>query len=613
MVSLVEIEALTSVGLVRRAQKALVKSEFSWAEKSGEIWQFSFAGQQGKYNINHLQDSRCNCPASGVCKHIVAAAIFASEADKTGTVSTEFVLPDFTQSEMFKSAGKSVSRSAYRFFSKAEDSLISETNINQDHCEILWNDQRAIITSESTIDSIIIESGDNDKRLIAAIFLLKYQNKVIDWPQWLFDELETKQNESRKNTENIIEQVKNSLFKISTLGVSNIKPANMIDMTGLVPALNSTGNRQIANAVRSLQEWVNLNESGIGLNPEEHILRQMGELFSLCDSTKADHSSVVNIDDSLGLICVGGHKWSTASGATGLNMLFVSASGKLYHSGLLRNQKGSGFSADKAWSNMNLWSGSPINYQLPGQYLTLDGAELNRWGALKLTDNTHYSSLPEKTFNIKALTDWENLKQVSLYDYSLIKPQRWIYCEFNELSQLLELQLEDVNGQILSVRQYYSADHASRISNTIDIWKENPEYLVIRHTHFNHAHQFEPVSFYTNKWISLDFFVPQKSSLSLLERLISKFVKYEEFEQVDMEGGVIALLRNLQNTLIEYPHMDTQKLEILTDQFKALGLDSIARKIKRIDSGEDFLKMIYIANTMDSIASPWPVYARPDN
>ncbi len=68
------LTSLGSAGLVRRARKALEKSQPQMQD-----YGFEFEGQKGQLDWDNPLASRCDCGASGLCKHIVAAALYLLE------------------------------------------------------------------------------------------------------------------------------------------------------------------------------------------------------------------------------------------------------------------------------------------------------------------------------------------------------------------------------------------------------------------------------------------------------------------------------------------------------------------------------------------------------
>jgi len=367
--------------------------------------------------------------------------------------------------------------------------------------------------------------------------------------------------------------------------------------------------KQISNGISALQEWVELNTSDNGLDPTAHILRQLGLLYCFCESTHEPIKDAQHAFKSLNVFCIGGHKWFAPSGALGLNMVFLSDSGRLFHASLARRKKGHGFSPEQAWSNHNLWFGSPINYQLPGKRMTFTDIGINRWGSLEIDHNTPYLVTEDPHFPVNAIVDWERLKEITLFDYALLKPKRWLYCEFNETTQELELQLEDDNGAIVVLRQSYTKENAKRILTLLEYWKENPEYIVVRHTMFNHSHQFEPISIFNKQWVSLDFNSTKKENANLLQRLIQRFKSSKEDIILNQEDSLLSFLQQVEKTLREYPTINADKIQTYSTHFRHLGLDLLAVYMSEVHSNvQSYLKITYLVNSMITFAAPWPIY-----
>jgi hypothetical protein len=67
--------ALANRGLLRRARKDLEKQAAEIVAESAQELTLSFGGQQVHFDARGAAHARCSCPASGVCQHILAAAI----------------------------------------------------------------------------------------------------------------------------------------------------------------------------------------------------------------------------------------------------------------------------------------------------------------------------------------------------------------------------------------------------------------------------------------------------------------------------------------------------------------------------------------------------------
>ncbi len=625
MFSLVQLETLSSSGLVRRAQKALTKNKLLWLNKSDIVWDFSFETSSGQLNIENPEASRCDCPATGLCKHIIAAAITSIDENS----SEAFVAPQFDLHKLFSEAGKAACRSIFQQWQKQWSQIFSKQQIDReqsnrlntepffscelttDHCLLIWGEQRATIGSSSGLSAITTESGTPADKLMAAILYTAYREEKITWPDWLSEELQLKDQQENNLVKGLKENLKKQLIVLSNRGLQSILPANLVEMLASVPDLKAAGEVRLGNGILSLAEWVERRSSKQGLDPVATIRQQIVNLYAQCESTASFKLAEPEQFKKLNLCCLGGHKWINSSGATGLSMVFISEAGDLYSASIVRNQQGHGFNLQQAWSQQNLWTGAPINDLLPGQYFSLHNARLNHWQSLSLSSKTEYRNNAELSFQWQAITDWQQLKSVAEYSYALLSVKRWLSCDFDEVQQVLLIHLQDENNQILVVRQQYSENTEHRITTLIDHWKQQAKYLLVRYVYTDSQHVFEPVAMYLEKWISLDFMKVEKARVSLLSRIVSRFRKNEEIKYVEKDE-LMNLLSTLESKLTDYPYCDTAQLNMISERLEKLGLYVITEKLKLIDDAEQFLQLLYCISMTKKLNSGWPIFDSND-
>ncbi|WP_150050885.1 hypothetical protein [Methylomonas rhizoryzae] len=596
MFGIEQLEILSSPGLVRRATKSLEKTKVEWTAKESDAWQFDFESQQGKILPARIEQSVCNCPATGLCKHIVAAAIDYLNHHQ----AQSFTPPALDHPQLFDSAGKAACRQAYRLWQSGAWPQ-AEIRIAERHVEVSWLQQKAVIRQGEGLDAVLCESGAASERLIAALL---YQPPSA-WPDWLEREQQAAQSEYRQQREQLCGQVKTQTCILLQTGVRNLQPANLSELTSLVPQLKNGGEPRLGNAVLALQEWVERRSQAQGLDPNAAILRQLALIYAWADSTLPAAEQEERHATELYLLCLGGHQWRTVSGALGLNMLFLSDDGRIFSASLARSGKGRGFSIAEAWKNCSLWSGAPLNRDLPGRYLRLHAATYNPRNGLSLSQKTE-AKPSDEAFEWVYTQDWMQLTELPEYGYALLKVERCLACEFDETRQQLLLQLVNDRSQRLLVRQTYSEGMSERLVNLQSLKNARDFHLVIRHVIADHSHQFEALCVYRDQWQSLDFQKPEKHRLDLLTRLLGRF-KNRPLEQT-AEPPLAELCRSALETLQDYPHCSATRLDASQAQFAALGLDLLQQKLTiGRQQPEAVLQLVYLLTLAYHSANGWPV------
>lgn len=596
MFSIEQLEILSSPGVVRRAAKSLEKTKVEWTAKESDAWQFDFESQQGKILPARIEQSVCNCPATGLCKHIVAAAIdYLNQQDLQS-----FTPPVFDHGQLFNSAGKAACRQVYRLWLSGAWPQ-AEIRVAERHVEVSWQGHKAVIRQGQGLDAVLCESGATTERLIAALL---YQPPPA-WPDWLEQEQQEAQSERQLQREQLCGQVKAQACILLQTGIRNLQPANLSELESLVPLLKSGGEQRLGNAVLALQEWVERRSQAQDLDPSAEMLQQLALIYALADTTLPSAEREEQHETELHLLCLGGHQWRTVSGALGLNMLFLAADGRLFSASLARSGKGQGFSIADAWGNRSLWSGAPINQHLAGRYLRLQAAVYNPRNGLSLIQKTEAKPTGD-AFEWVYTQDWMQLTALPEYGYALLKVKQCLSCDFDETRQQLLLQLVNDKNQWLLLRQLYTEGMSERLVNLQSLKNARDFYLVVRHIIANNSHQFEALCVYQEHWQSLDFQMPEKHRLDLLTRLLGGF-KSRPFEQA-AEPPLAELCRSALVILGDYPHCSATRLDALDAQFATLGLDAFQQKLtlgRR--QPEAVLQLIYLLTLAYRLVNGWPV------
>lgn len=113
------LEALAPKGLVRRAGADVAAGKAAIQTETADVADLSVDGERVRLTASGPKDSRCSCPAPGVCRHRLAALIFlrdtqdrASEADQPDesaepeAVDWSILAASFTEDRLARFAGK---------------------------------------------------------------------------------------------------------------------------------------------------------------------------------------------------------------------------------------------------------------------------------------------------------------------------------------------------------------------------------------------------------------------------------------------------------------------------------------------------------------------------
>lgn len=604
-----ELEAHSSAGLIRRAKKALNSSQPVITLQNADAIEYEFEGFIGRVDRQRFAQSHCDCPASGMCKHLVAVMLYHM-ANADVQTNLAYTPPDFTAAQLSNIRNKSAWRKAYtqvnRLLLSDDFSVVNGT----DHCAVSWEHHKAIIGSSNDVENIVVE-GQHDvtEKLIAALLLQQFKGEEIDWPGWVIEEIESAEERRIQEQQALKLQVRSCLMKLTDIGISQLRSANLHELNSLAPRLKSFGLSGMGNALNALNERVTLQETGVGLDHDQAILFLLGQIFANCESRVENMQQAKACVENNKLMCLGGHQWQTDSKVHGLSMVFVSAQGELFSASLARPIKTPGFSPVQAWWAQQLWDSAPLNQNMPGNCFELDTIELNQWGNLVLKSDATFRPLEPDAFSMLTTKTWDSLRTTEEYGYALLEPTRWLSCEFHEKLQELQLVVEDEEGRVLLIRQAFRGELELRIANFSELWVDSPKYLVVRHRMQSGEHIFEPILAFTDKWISPDFTQLNQKKTGLLQRLALKWKKKGAEPPQRQLRGLALQLHKLREQMCVYPCTDADGLNEICVALEQLGLDLVSTKIKAMKRRPDiFLELSYLIAQLARHNAKWPIF-----
>lgn len=616
MTSEAELEALTSPGLLRRARKALAKSSPKLTVE-GNNYRFSFEGHQGELTMNRISASRCDCPASSLCKHIISSVLYLQEQVQTNTneehaqaatTKPKYVPPVFSDLTLQKIRAKAAWRSAYQAIVEKGYTKTATLSVNEDHCSLRWRQHEAIIGSSDQVNDIVVAGSDSiEKQLLAAVLYETCQQREIPWPKWLIEEHQAVKSERLAIDIELKSDIKTQLLALVALGVSNLAPENLVVLGALISPCRAMGYKEIASLISSVVEQVQRQTERLGQDNNQSILYGLARLYALCDRNMPEQNWQNSRIESLQLMGLGAYQWQTDSGVIGLTLLLLSEQGKVYHATESRAANTGHISIQKLWQSHQFWEGSPLCSRLMGQRFQLQHIERNRWGSISQKRDTVYQANTSVQWPVNAITNWQQLKETEEYGYAVLKPTRWLACEFDEIAQELKLWLEDEKQQQLLVRQAYSPAVSQRISWLSDCWMRQPEYLVVHHRLVQSQHLFEPLCIYEDTWVSLDFEGVEPKMLSVLQRLAAKFEPKRSILKTEYNGLQVLLLR-LRNLLLDYPFHRLEDEALLQSELDRYGLTVLAQQLAQLNrQTEAFFKLAYLSERTFYEIAPWPI------
>ncbi len=603
MFTIETLQLATSPGLVRRAEKALQKSQLTLLGVTEGIHVFKFEEQTGQLNVLDITTSRCSCPAPGVCKHIVAAAL------KTLKSSTflDFDWPNVLFRDLCEQAGKAAVRYLYKLKDKVDHNKTSIELLEQ---QVLLQSPllKGYITAGDKLVGITCEPNTKQNQLICAWLYANARKQSIEWPEWLqtaadFETL--KSLEKDKQWKKIISAY---LIDQLKLGVDKWQYENFETLFFLIPELQSHGQKYFANQLKQMRAFLQRKMEAIGFENDRNLLRVASELFAHCHRTIEENSNTVSEElTELTCLCLGGYQWKADSGAVGLTMLFVDQTSNVFSASLSRKNSMIDFSAISAWYNLNLWEGSPMNYELSGRTCLLTNPKFIEAQRLSLSKNTGFTLADSAKFSVEGTNNWNELKNLEPYEFSILDCSCGIDLAFDDQQQKLVMTVRNHQGHRVFLELPYQEWLEPRITQLLECEKQI-EAVVIQHTLYGNQHKFEPILIKENSiWHSFDFEKVSKRKQSFLRSLVQKFATSPEINRSE-PSHISKIMIELETVLIDYPYYSEERLKTLSKSLLDLGLTSLAELISRDSlSACNVLKARYLLHLSYQSMSLWPI------
>lgn len=430
------LTALANAGLLRRAAKDVEAGKVQWAEQGAEGGVVEADGQRVQLDARGPQKAQCDCPAPGICKHILGAALWlralepvagaaapaapqATEAPaEPGPTTTADPLAEVKALQapaLFKQAGVAAVRRAVQALP----------------CGIEWRVQGGTLVMElpalnatcryvagAGYEGMVSEVPARERKavhLIALAALREALGEPLAWPEGMAPaaaaELTTAALSERERA--FLAHVEAMLHELLTGGLSHVSEQASARLLALNMSARGEGLPRLATLLRNLGGMVD------GLVRRDHRMQErdalalMSSIQALCDALRAPASEGANAAErtaalrgrlrrafdettALELLPLGGHWWQTLGGARGLTLAFWDLAGQRLLQAVLARPDGSdtAFNRHSAWSIHAVWPGAGPAQSLCQAPLRLENPRLADDDRLALAGTARAQALP---------------------------------------------------------------------------------------------------------------------------------------------------------------------------------------------------------------------------
>lgn len=478
------LEALSSKGLVRRAQKDLERgvSIRIDSEQNGSV---TFVVGEFRVTIPEAgpAKARCSCSSSVVCQHVLAAMLFLqSEPPPGGTDDhrlAEEELLSYSREQLEAWAGKSVFRAALKVASQ---------------CSVEWAAERGMVISFPAInarchyapgaglDGIIVSGSVKDSKRLAAAAVIAFQkSKGVCWelPISAASALEESPGapRSRSDVLDAAQQVFNELIEN---GLTRLSSSAQQRLETLAVAALGVNLPRLSLALRGLSSECALVMTRAASADLDRMLTAMAGAYALCDALRqggteprpdlvgwrrTEYESLGNLD----LMGVSAWPWRTASGYKGLTLLFWDVTGKRWSSWTESRpaHQEQGFHPIARYRQPGPWEGAESPRELARGSFRLMNARRNSTDRLSSSNKsrvvmTGVANITEH--GVPVFSDWTKLSQLfdsrqivglkepkPLDTMFAVRPSGWGQRVFDPVAQIFSWPMLDVHGEIMPI------------------------------------------------------------------------------------------------------------------------------------------------------------------
>jgi hypothetical protein len=498
--------ALANRGLLRRAQKDLERLAVEIAQQTDTEVVVTVGEQRIRFDARGPAQASCDCPATGVCQHILAAAIGlkqrAGEALAPPAAPAEDPLEPLRASllaipaaELVKHAGKAGYRWAWQYLHDLGDRDAMQVTGDRHLVLALQRPRLTLRYMGGGLANLIadVELPQMEKYRVAAVLALRRalgQDVAPPEPAatprtqalelGVDHQLAGSGAAALEDSRQRLRASARRLFGESIeLGLAHLSSGMHERYTTLAVWAQGAEYHRLALLLRRIADHIELLLDRAGGADEHRLLDEITLANALVDALEAAAAQGLAPTELLGrartrydetgameVLGLGARPWRSASGYVGLTMLFWSARDGFMSCTDARPESLHGFDPIARYKAPGPWSGLGAPQRATGQRLSLVGAHLNEAMRLSARDSTSATVLSAdaaawSASQLRPWTRWADLmatrgaqrsplsRPAPMQDWVFLQPSRIGPCRFDDARQTLVWPLWDVDGAAL--------------------------------------------------------------------------------------------------------------------------------------------------------------------
>lgn len=503
--------ALANRGLVRRARKDLEQQRVDIVEQGAAQVVVSFGAQRIRFDHRGPAHARCDCPASGICQHILAAAMglqqtLQASATQAGQADEPAVDPlaplqaallVISAAELARHAGKAGYRWAWQYVQDLEPEHALVISGSQHLVLALQRPRLTLRYLGGGLDALIADAElpQIEKYRVAAVLAFqrahgreltppeptsRQRTQALDlgMDHALADSRDASLDESRARLRASLRKI---LAESVELGLAHLSQGIQERYSTLAVWAQGAEYHRLALLTRRIADHVELLLERAGGADELRLLDEISIALALVCALDVAATqgaaprplvgrarSRYEASASLELFGLGAQAWRSPAGYVGLTMIFWSPAEQAFMSCTdARPQAQRGFNPIARYKAAGPWAGLGAPAQTTGYRVILQGAQVNDAGRLSAADSASATVLPLDTATlVHQLKPWESWvdmltargeQRASLLaepdpmkDWVTLRPAQFGKARFDDARQTLIWPLLDGEGHMLA-------------------------------------------------------------------------------------------------------------------------------------------------------------------
>lgn len=503
--------ALANRGLVRRARKDLEQQQVEIIERGAAQVVVGFGAQRIRFDHRGPAHAQCDCPASGMCQHILAAAmglqqtlqtlatqaITAEEPAADPLAPLQAALLALTATELACHAGKAGYRWAWQYVQDLEPEHALVVSGSQHLVLGLQCPRLTLRYMGGGLDALIADAelAQIEKYRVAAVLAFqrahgreitppeptarqRTQALELGMDHALAASRDASLDESRTRLRVSLRKI---LAESVELGLAHLSQGIHERYSTLAVWAQGAEYHRLALLTRRIADHVELLLERAGGADELRLLDEITIAHGLVCALEAAAAqgaaprhlvgrarSRYEASASLELFGLGAQAWHSPAGYVGLTMIFWSPAEQAFMSCTdARPQAQRGFNPIARYKAAGPWAGLGAPAQTTGCRVVLHGAQVNNAGRLSAADCTSATVMPlDGATLVQQLKPWDSWAEMysargeqrasllaepePMKDWVALRPTQFGEARFDDVRQTLVWPLLDGEGHTLA-------------------------------------------------------------------------------------------------------------------------------------------------------------------